>query len=777
MDASFASLAGNRNEENPLTELQRLRTMLDASEAAVRQSEARLALLFDSVTDFQVLYRVEPGHRFVTAAVNRALVEYFQATVGKKALDYVGRDFEEILAATGLTHQEIEQRRALFRRSVEEKAPVRYDTPPAALREAAEAQITPVLDENGCCTHLLWNGRRITERIRSEAALRESEERYTLVTEATHDGIFDWNLATGSSHLSPRFKQILGFRDDELPNDLFLFFDRIHPQDVGWLHEVVDQIRIGGTMEMFEHEVRLRANDGGYRWVVSRGRVVRDDKRRPRRIVGAIHDITERKLAEADQAFLASIVESSNDSIVATSLDGTILSWNAASERFWGYTSGEAIGKHIRILFPAGHDQQYESYAERIKRGEPIEQFETVRVRKDGTLVVVSVIKSPIMDAHGILSGVSTIYRDITARKTADAQLLVAKQVAEVASRAKSEFLANMTHEIRTPMNGIIGLTEVVLDSELNPEQREYLNLVKTSADSLLKIITDILDISRIQAGKVVLRPKEFWIRNMVANTINGFAPAARGKNLQLTFHVQPEIPEILLGDSGCLKQVLEHLVDNAIKFTAAGEVTVSVEGSPGSLDHLHFWVRDTGIGIAADKQQTIFEPFSQADNSSRRQFGGTGLGLAIAAQLVEILGGRIWVESDGRNGCTLHFTARMEPAGATSLEASGAERLETVDERRREPRRPLDELASLKVLEPSLLAPCDVRILDASKGGFKLSTGTPVAPGSIVEIQRAGAPVTAEVRFCVPIGAAFHIGVKLMPPPSTSPLFPSVLQ
>ena len=772
MEASFASLAGNRNEENPLTELQRLRTMLDAAEAAVRQSEARLALLFDSATDFQALYRVEPGHRFVMAAVNRALIEYFQKSVGKNAMDYVGRDFEEVLAATGLTPQEIEQRRALFQRSVAERAPVRYDTPPSALREATEVLLTPVLDENGGCTHLLWHGRRVTERIRSEAALRESEERYTLVTEATHDGIFDWNLATGSSHLSPRFKQILGFRDDEMPNDSSSFFGRVHPDDVAQLDQLLARMSTDETMEMFEHEVRLRAKDGGYRWVVSRGRVIRDDKRKHTRIVGAIHDITDRKHAEADLSFLASIVQSSNDSIVATRLDGTILSWNASSERFWGYSSGEAIGKNIRMLFPPGHDQHYESYAERMKRGESIEHYETVRVKKDGTPVVVSVIKSPIIDAHGILSGVSTIYRDITARKAADEQLLVAKQMAELASRTKSEFLANMTHEIRTPMNGIIGLTEVVLDSELNAEQREYLNLVKTSAESLLKIITDILDISRIQAGKVVLRPKEFWVRNMVANTINGFALAARAKNLRLTFHVQPDIPEILLGDSGCLKQVLEHLVDNAIKFTAAGEVTVSVERSPGSLDRLHLWVRDTGIGIAADKQQAIFEPFTQADNSSRRQFGGTGLGLAIAAQLVEIMGGRIWVESEGRTGCTVHFTARMEAAGA-----SDSESLETVDERRREPRWTLDELASLKVLEPSLLAARDVRILDASTGGLKLSSSSPVAPGSIVEIQRAGALVIAEVRFCVAIGPAYHIGVKLIPPPSTSPLFPSVLQ
>ena len=181
-----------------------------------------------------------------------------------------------------------------------------------------------------------------------------------------------------------------------------------------------------------------------------------------------------------------------------------------------------------------------------------------------------------------------------------------------------------------------------------------------------MQIISDILDISKIQAGKMVLRPKEFWLRDLVASTIGAFVHPAREKNLRLNYNLHPAIPEVLLGDASLLKRVLEILVGNAIKFTASGEVNLEVGISPENFEKLHFQVSDTGIGIAADQQRRIFEPFTQVDASSRREFGGTGLGLAISAQLVEMMGGEIWVVSDGRSGSTFHFTARL-PAVTSS--------------------------------------------------------------------------------------------------------------
>jgi PAS domain S-box-containing protein len=378
-------------------------------------------------------------------------------------------------------------------------------------------------------------------------------------------------------------------------------------------------------------------------------------------VSSSIRDITDSRRAAEGVAFLASIVESSDDSIIGTDMEGTILSWNRGAEQLFGYTAEEVVGEHIVILFPKHLQSEYLKSLSRIRREEQRERFESERVRKDGTQIDVSVILSPIKDKNGRLQGVSAIYRDITKRKKVEAELLLAKQAIEVFSRAKSEFLAKMSHEIRTPLNGIIGLTQVVLDSELNEEQREYLKVVKTSADLLLKIISDILDISKIQAGTFVLQPREFWVRDLVNATIKGLAACADEKHLQLASHVLPEVPEVMLGDSDCLRQVLDNLVRNAITFTPAGEVVVTVEALPETPNSWLFSVRDTGTGIAVDKQKTIFEPFSQVDASSRRIHGGTGLGLAISAQVVEMMRGRIWVESDGQTGSTFRFTAYLE--------------------------------------------------------------------------------------------------------------------
>ena len=314
-------------------------------------------------------------------------------------MDFVGKGFEELLAAWGLTPQEIEQRRAFYQRAIREKATVRFEEH-SPLRDAIEISVSSVVDENGHCTHVLWNGRTITERVKAANALLESEERYALVTEATLDGIFDCNLATGDSHLSPRFKEILGYRDDELPNDSSSFFGRVHPDDVTWLNEMVVRTHADRTMEKFEHEMRLQRKDGGYGWGVSRGQGVRNAMGVPTRFIGAIHDITERKRAADALALLASIVKSSDDSIVGSDMEGTILSWNAAFERFWGYTAEEAIGKNISIIFPRERNQEYANNIEKIRRDESIERFESLRARKDATPVAVLVILSPIKDSH-----------------------------------------------------------------------------------------------------------------------------------------------------------------------------------------------------------------------------------------------------------------------------------------------------------------------------------------------------------------------------------------
>jgi signal transduction histidine kinase/DNA-binding response OmpR family regulator/HPt (histidine-containing phosphotransfer) domain-containing protein len=278
-----------------------------------------------------------------------------------------------------------------------------------------------------------------------------------------------------------------------------------------------------------------------------------------------------------------------------------------------------------------------------------------------------------LLDIHDVLLAQAQLL--LLANQTIEKQ----KAAAEAANRAKGTFLANMSHEVRTPMNGILGMVDLALETEVTPEQREYLSVAKTSADSLLTIINDILDFSKIEAGKLDLDPIDFGLRDALADALKALALRAHQKGLELILHVPPDVPDALVGDVGRLRQIVINLVNNALKFTTEGEIALEVETlkdecetmnpegrghdapvQPSSSIVLHCAVRDTGMGIPPEKQRLIFEPFSQADSSTTRRFGGTGLGLTICARLVAMMGGRIWVESMPGRGSTFHFSVRL---------------------------------------------------------------------------------------------------------------------
>jgi PAS domain S-box-containing protein len=639
------------------------------TEKALRESEARQKLIFNSSTDLQALYRVESGGTFITEAVNRALIENFRSRIGQNAKDFIEKDFGEVLAATGLSAEQIDARRALYRQAATERATLRFDTPASELRDPMEVSVYPVLDQLGKCTHLLWNGRNISKRIDAEAARSESEARYTLVTEAIHEGIFDFNMVTGTYYLSPRYKEILGYRDDELPNAPESFFERIHPDDRERMAEAVQRYSQEIDKDRFVDELRLEHRDGTYRWVVSRGRIVRDETGNTLRVAGAIGDMTERlesaaKLAASEKR-LRDILDSLYGFVGLFSLDCRLIECNRPPLEATGLKLEDLLG--VVFWETPGWSRNPAEQAKvrdmmlRAAQGEVV-HFETTLESQGQRHMAVDMTFGPLRDQHGLVSNIVAHGVNITARKQAQAELLHAKEAAESANRAKSEFLANMSHEIRTPMNGIIGLTEVLLDSSLDAEQREYLTLVQGSAESLLTIINDILDVSKIEAGKLSLERREFDLRAVVLDMLKGLKVTAGAKKLSLECNVDSDVPALLRGDPGRLRQILVNLVGNAIKFTDRGEVSVAIERWPESPDSLHFSVRDSGIGIPAEKQSLIFEAFTQVDGSFTRRFGGTGLGLTIASRLTHMMGGRIWVESEEGRGSTFHFTARMEP-------------------------------------------------------------------------------------------------------------------
>jgi len=372
----------------------------------------------------------------------------------------------------------------------------------------------------------------------------------------------------------------------------------------------------------------------------------------------------ERAIRESEELF-RSLSAAAPIGIFRTDARGQCL---YANER-WAEMSGrpveEALGsKWINAVHPEDRKRAKAMWYSGGGREQGTES-ESRLLKPDGTVRWIRSDSKALLGADGTVQGYVGVIEDITERRKVAERLLEAKEAAEAASRAKSEFLANMSHEIRTPMNGILGMTELALDTELSGEQREYLDMVRSSAESLLGIINDILDFSKIEAGRLDLECVPFSVLDCIEDALRPLAVRAQDKGLELTWSAQGEIPEQVRGDPTRLRQIVINLAGNAIKFTKQGVVSVSVERWPSADEQLciRFTVSDSGVGIPKEKHKQIFEAFSQADTSTTREFGGTGLGLSISARLVKLMHGEIWLESVPEKGSKFYFTARFAPA------------------------------------------------------------------------------------------------------------------
>jgi PAS domain S-box-containing protein len=465
-------------------------------------------------------------------------------------------------------------------------------------------------------------------------------------------------------YISPSCRELYGLEPEEIQRNPALIMDTVHPDDRAAFDESI--AASARTLLPWRWEGREIVKPGTIKWFHGASR----PERQPDGDIlwdGLLMDVTARKRAEEERDRFFSL---SLDMLCIAGFEGHFKHLNPAWEKTLGFTIEELLAKpFIEFVHPEDRASTMAAAEKLSVAGTDIFSFENRFLCKDGSYKWLAWDAAPFTEEQLIYA----VARDITDRREAEEEIREAKEGAEAATRAKSEFLANMSHEIRTPMNGIIGMTELALDTELTREQREYLTSVKDSADSLLRLINDILDFSKIEVGKLELDSIDFSLRNYLEDTIKTLAVRAHKKGLELACHIPADVPDALVGDPGRLCQVVVNLAGNAIKFTERGEVVVHVETQSKTENeaHLRVAVTDTGIGIPLEKQEVIFEAFTQADSSTTRHFGGTGLGLTISSQLVAMMGGRIWVESEVGKGSAFHFTAHFRRQTGATVEPS----------------------------------------------------------------------------------------------------------
>ncbi len=544
-----------------------------------------------------------------------------------------------------------------------------------------DSSIVPFMGEDGKPLRYVSIRTDITEKKDVDARMAEQRSFYERISETLGEGLYVQDAKGCCTYMNSEAEKLLGWRREEfigLP-----VHDTIHTQTSTGEHLPAQECPIYLSVNQYgqarmDDQVFVR-KDGSIFPVALSSKVAYAANGGVDNVVVAFQDISDRK---KNELYMKLTKERLNLALEGSNL--ALWDWDIVNDRIYlssrwsemlgGMTeeSMVTLEQMFNLIHPDDREAAHQ-YLTPVLKGGAAYYASEYRVKRGvgDWLWVATHGKVVERDAQGRALRMTGTNADVSERKQAEAVLLQAKQAAIQAAKAKSDFLANMSHEIRTPMNGIIGMTDLALDTELNKEQQEYLSIVKSSAHSLLHIVNDILDFSKIESGKMDIETIEFSLEMMMRDTMRSLAVRAHQKGLELLLHIAPDVPDKLLSDPGRLRQVIVNLVGNAIKFTEKGEIEVSVVVTQNVHDdkiRLRFNVRDTGIGIPQDKFETIFESFSQADTSTTRKYGGTGLGLTISTQLVELMGGRIRIESEVGQGTTFFFELEMLVRSAAPL-------------------------------------------------------------------------------------------------------------
>lgn len=522
------------------------------------------------------------------------------------------------------------------------------------------------------------------ERRRVEARLKTADERLNLAFESTLTGVFEWDVESDEVYCTPGIAKLVSAEPARLPTTGAGWLARLDAPSQRDVRAVIDA-HFRGATPLIEIEHSMRDAAGNLVWLEVRAKCTAfSSTRKPRRVLGTVQNITARK--RADEALRQSQNETRKLSLVASRTDNAVIitdahgriEWaNESYSRLTGRPLAELTGRPLVELLstPDGQNDAVARITQAFAASSPM-ATEAIQLARGGRHFHLHLDIQPIADNQQPAGNFIVIATDITSRVEIERQLRRAKEEADTASRTKSDFLASMSHEIRTPMNGVIGMTSLLLETELTAEQRDYVNTIRSSGDALLSIINEILDFSKIESGRMDLERQPFDLAHCVEEVLDLFASSAASKDIELAYAIDPAVPESIVGDSTRLRQVLVNLTNNAVKFTPRGFVTIEVRLAPGATAStsepflLDFEVRDTGIGIPEDRLHLLFKPFSQLDASTTRKYGGTGLGLAICRRLCELMGGSIEARSAPDEGSCFHFciaTTAVPPSENTT--------------------------------------------------------------------------------------------------------------